>query len=49
MISGVEQTISWDIAIENTDTPWIVVAVPDANMGEHKELFNATIKLREIK
>ncbi len=48
LVSGSIQTISWDVTIENSDTPWVVVAVPDGNIDGCKELFNTVTALREI-
>ena len=45
LVSGVEQTVSWDIKIEDPDTPWVVVAVPDENMDERKEIYGTVKEL----
>jgi hypothetical protein len=45
LASGVEQTISWDIKIENPDTPWVVVAFPDEKVNERRELFGSAHEL----
>ena len=48
LVSGVEKTMSWDVKIENPDTPWVVVAFPDKKLGERKELFGTAINLQLI-
>ena len=48
LLPGGMQTLSWDVTIENPDTPWVVVAVPDGNTDGSKELFNTVVTLREI-
>jgi len=48
LASGAKQTLSWDVKIENPDTPWVVVAVQDGNLEERKELFGTVAVFPEM-
>jgi len=48
LTEGHERLVTWSLKIADSVKPWVVVVIPDGDMGGKKEVFGALQELRSI-